>query len=120
MWSYEIKSGFLRDPTGVYVSTGYSGEPDAINDPLKTNIPDVGPIPCGVYTIGSPVDTSTHGPYVMGLHPSRNTITFGRSGFLMHGDSIEHPGAASHGCIIMPRSVRERVWMSQDHTLEVV
>ena len=46
--------------------------------------------------------------------------THGRSGLLMHGDSKEHPGSASHGCVILPRSVREEVWQSGDRDLEVV
>jgi hypothetical protein len=45
---------------------------------------------------------------------------FGRSEFLCHGDSIEHPGDASEGCIIQLRDVRRQMWESPDHTLEVV
>jgi hypothetical protein len=37
----------------------------------------------------------------------------------MHGDSKEHPGCASQGCIILPRPVREQVWHSGDRELEV-
>jgi hypothetical protein len=37
-------------------------------------------------------------------------------GFLMHDDSIEHPGAASKGCIIMSRDVRWKVWEYGDHS----
>jgi hypothetical protein len=45
---------------------------------------------------------------------------FGRSGFLMHGDNIRLPGTASEGCIILPRDLREAIWNSADHTLEVI
>jgi hypothetical protein len=38
----------------------------------------------------------------------------------MHGDSKEHPGCASEGCVILPRTVREQVWSSGDHDLKVV
>lgn len=41
----------------------------------------------------------------------------GVAGFAMPGDSIEHPGAASEGCIITPRDVREKVWVSGNHHL---
>ena len=54
------------------------------------------------------------------LKPCADTPTFGRDGFLLHGDSKESPGRASHGCVIMPRSVREQVWKSGDRDLEVV
>jgi hypothetical protein len=45
---------------------------------------------------------------------------FGRDGFLIHGDSVEHPGTASHGCIIMSRAIREAIAQSDDHELNVV
>jgi hypothetical protein len=54
------------------------------------------------------------------LKPAASTPTFGRSGFLMHGDSKESPSSASHGCVILPSSVREQVWNSRDRDLEVV
>ena len=38
----------------------------------------------------------------------------------MHGDSKEHPGCASHRCVILPRTVREQVWNSGDRELEVI
>jgi hypothetical protein len=52
--------------------------------------------------------------------PDRGTETFGRSEFRIHGDSIAHPGMASHGCIILPRAVRDAIWRSGDRALEVV
>jgi hypothetical protein len=85
------------------------------------SVHDVGPIPRGNWTIvGPPVNTAEHGPYVLMLQPDADTDTFGRSGFLMHGDSKESPGSASHGCVIMPRAVREQVWKSGDRDFEVV
>jgi len=70
--------------------------------------------------VGPPVNTAAHGPYVLTLTPARSTNTFGRSGFLMHGDAVNAPGTASKGCIIMPRTAREQVWNSGDTDLEVV
>jgi hypothetical protein len=57
---------------------------------------------------------------VLTLKPEADTQTFGRTGFLMHGDSIESPGCASQGCVIMPRPIREQVWKSGDRDLQVV
>jgi len=83
--------------------------------------PMIGPIPQGKYTIsGPPFDTTTHGPYIMRLIPDPANEMHGRSGFLLHGDSIIHPGMASLGCVIMPRTIREAVWASGDRTLTVV
>jgi hypothetical protein len=52
---------------------------------------------------GPPINTAKHGPYVLRLEPASGTDTFGRSGFLMHGDSKKSPGCAFEGCVIMPR-----------------
>lgn len=120
MWSYAQKTGeLLLD--GEPVADGYSGCDDGKDNPDMQAVHDVGPIPQGDWTIeGPPIDTPDHGPYVLRLEPAPGTNTFGRSGFLMHGDSKEHPGCASKGCVIMPRPIRERVWNSQDTDLEVV
>ena len=66
------------------------------------------------------METRDHGPCVLRLEPSAQTDTRGRSGFLIHGDSKTQPGTASHGCIILPRVVREQVWQSGDRDLEVL
>ena len=119
-WTYSQKTGELHQD-GKHISTGYSGASDGKNNPAKQNVHNVGPIPAGDWTItGPPISTTDHGPYVLRLQPGQETETFGRSGFLMHGDSKEHPGTASQGCIIMPRAVREQVWNSGDRDLEVV
>ena len=122
MWIYEQRTGLLRRDSAIdIVGKGYSGaEPDGKNNPAMESVPDVGPIPRGEYQVGVPHDTDSHGPFVMSLTPLPANEMFGRAGFLMHGDSIEHPGTASKGCIIMPRPVRERVWNSGDHRLQVV
>jgi len=120
MWSYQQSTGKLSNAGGQLVATGYSGSPEGKNDPTKQNIHCVGPIPRGLYTIGAPINSPDHGPFAMHLTPDAANQMFGRSGFLMHGDSIEHPGCASEGCIIMSRPAREAVWSSGDHRLHVV
>ncbi len=119
-WTYAQKTGELLQD-GESVATGYSGAGDGKNNPAMESVPNVGPIPQGDWTIaGPPFDTANHGPYVLKLKPTADTPTFGRSGFLLHGDSIESPGCASHGCVIMPRPTREQVWNSGDRDLKVV
>jgi hypothetical protein len=119
-WTYAQKTGELQQD-GKRIANGYSGAGAGKNNPAMQQLPNVGPIPQGDWTIvGPPVDTQDHGPYVLHLHPAPQTETFGRSGFLMHGDSIESPGCASHGCVILPRPVREQVWTSGDRDLKVV
>jgi hypothetical protein len=120
MWTYAQKTGDLLQD-GNAVATGYSGFDNGKNNPDMQAVHDVGPIPQGDWTIvGPPVNTAAHGPYVLTLTPAQATNTFGRSGFLMHGDAVNAPGTASRGCIIMPRTAREQVWNSGDTDLEVV
>lgn len=122
MWNYSQSSGALLDATGKCVATGYSGHGDGLNDGDLQDVVDVGPIPRGLWSIAPPRDTATHGPYVLPLTPHADTETFGRDGFLIHGDEVEHAGEhlASHGCIILPHDAREAIWNSNDHLLKVV
>ena len=48
------------------------------------------------------------------------TNTFGRSLFRIHGDSIEHPGDASDGCVILPLTLRKLIAMSSERLLTVL
>lgn len=118
MWTYRQASGCL-DHNGLIVATGYSGSGPGKNNPAQQAVHDVGPIPQGKFTIGDPYDTDSHGPHVMRLTPDPADEMFGRAGFLIHGDSISHPGTASHGCIILPRDVRNRIADSGDRELTV-
>lgn len=119
MWLYVQRSGDLY-LNGHFVARGYSGHDAARNDPACESIPDVGPIPEGDWEIqGPPYDSDVHGPMVLRLVPEEGTETYGRSGFLIHGDSTMHPGAASMGCIVMPREVRQAIWASGDFALTV-
>lgn len=119
-WTYAQKTGDLQQD-GNHVASGYSGSGEGKNNPQMEAVPNVGPIPKGNWTIaGPPISTRDHGPYVLKLHPTPETETFERSGFLMHGDSTKSPGSASRGCVILPRPVREQVWNSGDRDLLVV
>lgn len=120
-WVYTQNSGRLTDPTGTLQGVGYSGSGIHKNDPDSQNLPNLGPIPCGLWHAKTMVwQTAAHGPYVIVLEPDAATETFGRSGFLMHGDSVVDPGTASEGCVIQSRDVRELFWNSEDHDLLVI
>lgn len=123
MWTYAQATGALFAPDGTLETLGYSGWDDGKNNPAAQNEPNIGPIPCGVYTIKPAQCIATpgpHGPFVLPLAPDASNVMHGRSGFLIHGDSIAHIGDASHGCIILPRTVRERIAASGDNRLTVV
>lgn len=118
MFTFRQSTGeFAQDSR--YLVTGYSGFGEGKGNPAFQQVANIGPIPQGVYAIGSARDTTTHGPVVMPLTPEAGTNTFGRSGFLIHGDSIAHAGSASHGCIILPRPIRELIAASGDTQLTV-
>ena len=92
-WTYAQETGELQQD-GKHVATGYSGAGHGKNNPDMQEVHNLGPIPQGDWTIvGPPVNTADHGPYVLTLKPAADTPTFGRSGFLMHGDSKESPVA---------------------------
>jgi len=120
MHTYIQLSGQWLDPTGKLLATGYSGLGLAKNEPSYEMVPDTGPIPQGVYHIEAPINSPTHGPFAMPLEADDGNEMFGRSGFMIHGDSLEHPGAASEGCIILGRPFREAIWASGDHQLQVI
>lgn len=117
MWTWQ-QTGTMITPEGLHWA-GYSGKGVHKNDPDSQQLECLGPIPCGVYRIGDPHDSPLHGPYCLPLTPDIANVMFGRSGFLIHGDSIEHPGAASEGCIILMRSQREAIYRSGDRMLVV-
>lgn len=118
-WIYRQSTGELTHG-GVFVAEGYSGFGQAKNKPECQQLAGLGPTPQGAYLLGSLSENEDHGPLAIHLLPLTGTNTFGRSGFLVHGDSLEHAGGASHGCIIMPRVVRERMIDSPDKQLLVV
>lgn len=120
MWTYSQSSGNLYFGD-VLVATGYSGHGDGKNNPALESVRQVGPIPAGRWRlVGGPFDSPATGPFCLRLLPREGTQTFGRSGFLIHGDSKSAPGTASHGCIVLPRKIRQAIWESVDTELLVV
>ena len=119
MWTYEQRTGRLLHD-GVLVGTGYSGHSEGKNNPAMQDQHNIGPIPQGVYTVTGAFTHPRKGPVCMRLLPKPGTQTFGRAGFLIHGDSIQFAGEASEGCIIQARAARDQVAQSPDKELTVV
>ena len=117
-WRYDQSSGEISR-NGTIISRGYSGHDRGKNNPSMQAAVGIGPIPAGGWTMTSVGDSPHTGPFTIVLEPLPGTKTFGRSEFRIHGDSIAHPGTASHGCIIMPRDVRRQIWGSGDRDLVV-
>jgi len=115
---YKQKTGQLFRGDSL-LAVGYSGAGEGKNSPLAQHVPNVGPIPAGAYNIGSLSDSAAHGPVAIHLLPVAGTEMFGRSAFLIHGDSVSAPGTASQGCIIMSRPVRDSI-IGRDTLLVVI
>jgi hypothetical protein len=120
MWTYQQSTGKLTDVDGVLLATGYSGFGEGKDNGAMQAIHDVGPIPQGIWSIGAPYTDPEKGALVMALTPSATTETFGRSAFLIHGDSIHNPGQASKGCVILSHATRLAISESDDTILQVI
>lgn len=120
MWVFESSTGrMFKDDSNMVRGIGWSGQGLGKNNPDMQNVPDVGPIPVGRYTIGAPYHHPKLGPITMDLEPDTNNEMYGRSLFRIHGfgEDKEH---ASEGCIIQVPSVRQAIADSGDNQLEVV
>lgn len=121
MWSYNSSTGELSHNDNP-VGDGYSGHPPHVNDVSAESIPNTGPLPRGLWTFGTAIDSPKLGPMAIPVIPKPGTDTFGRSSFFMHGDEIDHVGEelASDGCMIFGHSVRLFINLSSDKDLEVL
>jgi len=118
MWTYEQGSGRLLH-NGILIGTGYSGHATGIDNTALEDIPYVGPLPRGIYSIAAPIDHPRLGPCSLPLTQISGD-SFGRSAFFIHGDNSLGNDSASEGCIIMPRAVRDQIATSGDNQLTVV
>jgi Protein of unknown function (DUF2778) len=120
-WTFEQATGRLYDAQMKLIAVGYSGNGAGLNNASMQNVMDVGPIPQGVYTFGEliPHDPVV-GEYAIPLIPDPNNEMFGRSAFFIHGNDPQNDHNASEGCIVLPFTIRQEVWESGDHQLEVV
>ena len=135
MWTYEQATGKLRNPNGDVIGRGYAGRDidsagnfvGGKNNPVKENIENVGPLPSGIYAADwIELIHAVLGKFAIHLKPDQTTeakiAAYGRQplSFFVHGDSLEHPGASSDGCIVQTLSVRRQLWNCKDRTLQVV
>lgn len=119
-YTFEQVTGDLLNETNTIDAHGYAGREAGKNNPDMQDVKGIGPLPRGWYTAQAPSDDPVVGKYAMRLIPDTSNEMFGRNSFFMHGDSTEHPGLASHGCIVMPRSVRENFWNNAlNHRIQV-
>lgn len=117
MWTYAQSNGQLHH-NGRLIATGYSGRGEGRNNPALEHKRAVGPLPRGKWRIvGPPYNSANVGPFALKLEPVGHNA-HGRTAFRIHGNNKAND--ASHGCLVLPRSVREKIWTSEDTHLEVV
>ena len=92
---------------GKEVAIGYSGKGAGKNNPDKEAEKSVGPIPRGLYKIGSSREYKKM-PNCFNLTPDGHDA-HGRTEFMIHGDSKAAPGIASEGCIILSAGIRRKI-----------
>lgn len=125
---YEQNTGLFQildiDDGGIqrilFEETGYAGRGIGKNNAQKQHLRNVGPLPAGMYRIGPPHRSLKFGPATMALQPFPSTTMFGRSGFLIHGDSTRNPGNGSRGCLILSRDAREAIIETVTRFIEIV
>ena len=113
MWTYHSDTGKLEH-NGWAAGFGYSGNGQGLNNPALESVPEVGPIPRGKWTMSRFFSDPVKGPIVCHLIPAASTDTFGRSGFMIHGDNSKETHSGSHGCVILSCSQRAMIRMSGD------
>lgn len=119
MWTFVQRTGELFHD-GEFVNRGWAGRLGGYKNPALQNVHDVGPLPCGLYTIGEAHHHPELGPVTMNLEPAPGNEMFGRSDFRIHGASVVAPLLSSKGCIVMMRTVREAIAASPDKELQVI
>lgn len=102
-WRYNQSTGEFDLPGGITFQ-GYAGKGHYRNDPDSQSMRGLGPLPVGDYVVSVRADPKPT-PFTLRLAAVQGSQTFGRSGFLIHGDNAA--GNASSGCIILNRPARE-------------
>lgn len=127
MWTFKQATGQIRSEDLRLQGTGYAGRDAGKNNPAMEGVKGIGPLPCGTYKAVELLEVHpTVGRFALRLEPDEDTtkkiLAYGRDpkSFFMHGDSAEHPGLASHGCIVQQRDVRQQFWATYDKTVRVV
>lgn len=124
MFTWSQSRGEMTDDSGAVVGTGYAGRDEGFNNEAMQNVPDVGPLPRGRYTIGPLLSSYTIGNVVLQwcskLIPDPANEMFGRAGFLIHGRKSLTDLSASEGCVVLDHGPRMVVLESLDRDLVVV
>jgi hypothetical protein len=125
--NYQISTGQLTDDDGTLIATGFAGNnsrpgvnPDHIqglNNPAMVSVRCIGPLPPGLYRVGSWGDHPPVGPDSASLTQIGGE-TYGRDGFFLHGPGAD-PENSSEGCIVIGHLERIKVMGMNPTTITV-
>jgi RHS repeat-associated protein len=104
---YDSTTGQMIERT----ENAYSGKGADKDNPSSEKLKFRGPIPRGLWLVTDDVNDSK-GPMTIVLKPvaaNNNAKWHDRDAFLIHGDSINNPGNASEGCIVLPPGMRQQI-----------
>ena len=110
IFSMYVPSAQLNQDTfpNLVSGFGYSGQAQYLNNLLYQADHNTGPLPAGTYTITAINNDPHRGAHTCVLTPDPANQMFGRSGFLIHGDTADRTHTASDGCIVAPLWVRQQ------------
>lgn len=104
---YHQGSGVIEAPDGVRLAFAWAGKGTGKNNPKAQDQKCIGPLPQGLYVVGTWEDHPRLGKMVCAL-TQIDGETFGRGSFFIHGAS-NNPlryGQESMGCIVVPYTSR--------------
>lgn len=118
-WVYKVSAhSFYHNGTYKF-DAKYTGRPGFKDDSAYECVKNKGPLPRGTYTIGPAFYHKRTKAWTIRLTPYIENQMCGRDGFMIHGESVSHPGEASNGCIILDMSYRKIIADSRDKILVV-
>lgn len=124
MWVYRQSTGMLVRVNGTvtaFIGVGHSGCGAGLNNPAMQAVHGIGPIPCGVYTIGSPrVPSARPGAPVLPLDPDPSGPMFGRTALFARDDIAATNPKASGDCVVFKHLILFQIAASADRQLEVL
>ena len=117
--NFSQSTGIITQDNGVVVTTlAFAGNnyradmnPTGIkgrNNPLIQDVHCIGPLPQGLYRVGT---WGTYHPVGQNAAPLTQIggNTYGRSGFFIHGPGANDPMNSSEGCICVPHDDRMKI-----------
>lgn len=122
MYTFKQSTGEFFDYDGTLLGKGVAGQGAGLNNPAMQDVHNIGPLPRGTYSIGTPYTHPHLGPLTFNLTPDPSNEMFGRSSFRIHGFASVHPELSSEGCITQHHDVRAYVasHLSTQSQVEVV